>query len=359
MSILDKTLDFFGDTSEKVVENVVGLVERFSNAWEASKQGTSRFDKIKFFFAAFMAESEELTKEEQEVKDKASEEVGKQLLAMPDDQLTSSLKTSVVGDAQLDAKHAGVVDEVLGVATATWRQADKEAVENKKKKPGVYSGEIAKLLSALDPANKEFNEVDLGFDDKLKLISFGVKTLVNLKKEYSEKSEFLDAMKLFHEASKGGKYNLDFFKDPKLAEKFKVSGLQKLSAGKWLLTTISPILNKGRDEKDLVNIMDYIPAEDDKAPESGNKVPALSEISAAANQDAKVAAAVKHAEALKPLFINTPVEYADEGPSLSKMLIILADLQAGKSTGDTHTVIADLVFSVHTDDLETLSNRLS
>jgi hypothetical protein len=198
--------------SVSVEEFFSGLVDRFKNAIETSKQGKTFGQKVMLFFSALGSNVQKLSAEEQKIKNETAEKVGQVLVNTPDEQLVSAVEKQLIG---VDPKSI---------------TPDNRKVVKDFSTAGVGVGKsfgtqkMGKISPALDILGNADSKEKLDSKEKALLMAFGLETVSSLKSNpaYNSIDKLAAALDKFDLATKKGK-GLDLLKRPRTIALLKFS----------------------------------------------------------------------------------------------------------------------------------------
>lgn len=339
------TEKWYKEAYKSAKDKVTSLGHRFKVAYEESKKGSTLKEKFLYFTTALFSKIEKLDAEEEKIKTDATIEAGTDLTKYDTATLVGGLMPSVVNDG-LDAASTSVVSDILTTAVDTTKQMDTAAVAKGKAVPGETAGKITKNLEKLDPAS-EAAKKPLTFSEKKLLSTYGLQVLVNMRnnEKFDTKSEFLNALTVFQNATKGKKFSLDTL------ESAHVKELLKLSASDYASLTRLAIPLASMTDSSFVNFRS-----DKHYSKYGEKIKNLATITDKAQ---KIKMAEELQASIAGMFKGTPSEYSEAKPSLSRALILISDIVASPNKTPTNEQLVDLIFAVDSKDLQNLIDILN
>ena len=180
-------------------ERFTGIWGRFSKAFDKAKElkDGGVLSKIGTFFSELFGDYQGLTKESAEAKEKTAKEATEFINknATPDD-VTKSLKESMVGNKQLSPEEQTSVDMFSRIASNTWLNA-----------PEKY--DVTIVTNSLLSDSPGVKPSDVSLDQKLSAAKFSLRFSVDLKKYCTTNNISVDdlAKKLdtFESATSNGK----------------------------------------------------------------------------------------------------------------------------------------------------------
>lgn len=300
------------------------LFTRFKSAKEASEKGSNWKEKVLFFISALFSEVQELSEEEQKIQDETATKAGEVLMQMPDEQLAT------VVEKELTGRYKGPIEPVVHdfsmVSVSTGKSLGKE--------------KIGKVSKALDKVKAGEGQAEaLRPEEKALLMAFGLKTVGALKTNpaYDTVEKFTAALDKFDTATRNGK-GLQYLKQPKIRElfKFNMGDVGVLDKFRQLLPDIS-------FDKKVWGMELSIGSGKLKSSELQRKL---------AGASLSYEEAVKLQGSFTPLFPNTKDE------DRAKALMTINQIILNDKGFPTNQHLAELVFSIHTKDIEKLSEIL-
>lgn len=303
ISSLEKIPGFAGKSVKSFFS---GLASRFGKAIDQAKKGGTFSQKLILFFSAFVSNVNQLSEEEQKIEDEAAKKAGEVLMQMPDEQLAAAAKKELFGDKEsADAAEKKVVDDVMAVSASVGKSLGAEKF-----------GKVSKAFDKM-----EAGEAQIAPEEKALLAASGLKTVATLKNNpaYDTVEKFAVALGKLDSATKGNS---------------KVQNL-KQALGKSLLELDMTLLAK------FSSFVTF------------NEYPALYEL-----QRKVTAASLSYEEAMNlqnsiaKIFPNT------KDTDRAKALMTINRIISEDRGFPTNQHIAELVFYVHTSDIEKLSEIL-
>ena len=289
-----------------------GLFDRFKNACSVASQGETWKQKIILFWAALTSNVENLSLEDQKIKQETAKKAGKVLMEIHNYELTKTVEKGMMGSQAetLDAPSKTVVRDFALAGVTTGKDLGEEKF-----------GQVSSAFDIVaDPTSKE----KLSAAEKASLIAFGLQTIASLKKHpsYNSVDKLTTALDKFDNATKTGK-GIQTLRNANLASLLTFN--EKNPTDLLIMIRFSGLVDVG----DISKIERKLTA----APLDYNE-------------------ALKLQDDFKKLFPSTSKE------GRAQALVILNKIFLSNAF-PSNRQIAELAFALETSDIEKLSNILS